>query len=350
MPLSSIAAGAACVNGVESLAGTARVRRACRVVQTGLAIAAVAQYTGLLLADDDATTQNSFGPVACAALFAASSWVWVVELPRVDVVPYALLASTLAALSCAGGRAFLRDAWALSDSTMAPPSLQALVAGVLAVPTAGALVAWSRLVVREDHGVLQDWLGPALGLRTLPLFALLNALVEELEFRGIILQALRRGSRPLVSPTPPPSGRSATGAALIDFVVGGSHATLAAVALQAVLFGAQHAVGGFPNGAVGCVLVTLWGFVLGALRVAFGGLLAGYAVHVVADATIGLLIWRTERKRRRLRAPRVRGRRRRGEDDDNGAADEFSPETTPETTTEAAGSGAVRRPRRRRVS
>ena len=55
------------------------------------------------------------------------------------------------------------------------------------------------------------------------------------------------------------------------------------------LFGLQHAWG-FPRGPVGVVLAGGWAVMLGLLRRHSGGLLSPILAHVVADATIAVLV------------------------------------------------------------
>jgi membrane protease YdiL (CAAX protease family) len=88
------------------------------------------------------------------------------------------------------------------------------------------------------------------------LFSALNALLEEVIFRGILLDAL-------------------TGAVGMWW----------AVAVQAVVFGAGHATG-YPPGALGMALAASYGLLLGWLRQWSGGLAAPWLAHVFADATI----------------------------------------------------------------
>lgn len=89
---------------------------------------------------------------------------------------------------------------------------------------------------------------------TAVLFAGVNALLEELYFRGVLLDAFASQLGPA-----------------------------AAVVVQAVVFG--HAQG-YPPGQVGVVLAALYGGVLGALRLWAGGLAAAFVAHVCADLTI----------------------------------------------------------------
>ena len=63
----------------------------------------------------------------------------------------------------------------------------------------------------------------------------------------------------------------------------------AAVVLQALSFGSVHAHG-FPSGAIGVALATIWALMLGALRQRSGGVLAPIVAHVVADATIAAIV------------------------------------------------------------
>jgi uncharacterized protein len=62
-----------------------------------------------------------------------------------------------------------------------------------------------------------------------------------------------------------------------------------AIFVQALSFGAQH-VHGFPRGAAGVVLASVWAIGLGMLRRRAGGLLAPILAHIVADATIAVIV------------------------------------------------------------
>jgi membrane protease YdiL (CAAX protease family) len=93
-------------------------------------------------------------------------------------------------------------------------------------------------------------------------FAVVNAFVEEVLFRGAVLHHLRG-------------------------VLGIGPAVL----VQAVAFGVLH-LNGYPHGPVGVVLASIYGLLLGALRVRSGGLLAPWIAHVCADVVIFVLIVR----------------------------------------------------------
>jgi|GEM_PF-687423 len=92
-----------------------------------------------------------------------------------------------------------------------------------------------------------------------PLFALINATVEEAVFRGLLQPALRT-----VFP-----------------------GIWLALVLQASVFAAFHFATGFPNGLAGYAMVLAYGVMLGYLKERSGGMLAPVAAHIIADLTIG---------------------------------------------------------------
>jgi membrane protease YdiL (CAAX protease family) len=87
-------------------------------------------------------------------------------------------------------------------------------------------------------------------------FCVLNATLEELVFRGVLFDALESKW--------------------------GSWFTVAATSL---LFGVAHAHG-YPSGIIGVCMASLFGLVMGLLRLRTGGLVLPIAAHIVADATI----------------------------------------------------------------
>lgn len=99
------------------------------------------------------------------------------------------------------------------------------------------------------------WLLFILGI---PLFALLNALAEELIYRGLLQEALQDIFRRRI---------------LVVF-------------LQATAFAAAHFASGFPNGMTGYLMVLVYGMMLGYLRERTGGLLVPVITHILADLTI----------------------------------------------------------------
>jgi membrane protease YdiL (CAAX protease family) len=140
------------------------------------------------------------------------------------------------------------------------PWLPTLLAAAV---TPGALLGWYWLA-RPDLSELLAMYVPAVPLPVLVLgalgFALVNAALEEIVWRGVLQTELE----PLVGPA-------------------------AAVGVQALSFGVQHAHG-FPSGLAGVLLVTVWGAMLGEVRRRSGGLLAPLLAHVVADAVIAAIV------------------------------------------------------------
>jgi hypothetical protein len=93
------------------------------------------------------------------------------------------------------------------------------------------------------------------------LFAVLNATVEEIAFRGIVFGALLHSAVPI-------------GLALL---------------LQALAFGAIH-INGFPRGSVGVGLATIYGVFMGALRIRSKGLFTPWVCHIFVDFVIAVIV------------------------------------------------------------
>lgn len=140
-----------------------------------------------------------------------------------------------------------------------------LLIGSLAVVlvSSAALILWYRLL-HPDITVFTQFIPPrplyqlligGLG------FALLNATVEEVIFRGIVWEGV---------------------AALIPvpWIV---------LIIQAVFFGTAH-FWGVPNGAVGAVLAFTYGIMLGIIRMHAEGLLMVTITHVFADIVIFIIL------------------------------------------------------------
>jgi membrane protease YdiL (CAAX protease family) len=134
----------------------------------------------------------------------------------------------------------------------------------------GALIAWAfwtdnlgaGLQMVQEVSQAPLWM---IGVG-IPLFALCNAFAEEAVYRGVFQEGLTR-------------------------VFGESWFTLA---LQASAFAAVHYAVGFPNGAIGYMMVFVYGVALGYLRQRTQGILAPFLAHVLADVTIAsFLIWKT---------------------------------------------------------
>ena len=131
---------------------------------------------------------------------------------------------------------------------------------VTVIVSAMALVAWVAWT-KPDLGHHLA-LVPNVPIWVLPLtavaFAALNAAMEEIIFRGVLMEAL-------------------------DSALG---AGWRAIAVQAVAFAAGHYLSGFPNGALGFVMVLVYGVLLGLIRRRAAGLLAPWLAHAAADLVI----------------------------------------------------------------
>ncbi len=140
-----------------------------------------------------------------------------------------------------------------------PVGATALVGGV--TPFAlGAGLALARPDLGDVlRGYVPDLPLPAL-IAGAAVFALVNAALEELIWRGVLTDRLET-----------------------------LFSSSVAVALQAASFGAQHAHG-FPRGVSGVMLAGAWAVMLGALRLRSRGLAAPLIAHVVADTTIAVLV------------------------------------------------------------
>lgn len=98
-------------------------------------------------------------------------------------------------------------------------------------------------------------------LLVIPLMSLLNAIVEETVFRGIIQTEL---SKIFTNTT--------------------------AILIQAILFAIFHYAGGFPNGVIGFGMTFVYACALGVMRHKVKGLLAPIIAHTVADSTIAIFL------------------------------------------------------------
>jgi uncharacterized protein len=130
------------------------------------------------------------------------------------------------------------------------------------VVASAALVVWYVLIAPDLH-IMTDQ------LRTFPIasllllgvaFAICNALLEEILFRGIFYEALDA-----------------------------EYGLWWAIVIQGVIFGIVHAQG-FPRGTLGVVMAGIYGVMLGWLRHFSRGLLWPFLAHIFADATIFLLL------------------------------------------------------------
>jgi membrane protease YdiL (CAAX protease family) len=155
-------------------------------------------------------------------------------------------------------------AWAKAGMIDKISFLLLFVTGMLST---GALIVWALWTdnlgigaqMVEGFSQYPKWLILVFGI---PLFAIVNAFAEEVVYRGVMQEALSRvfKQRSLV------------------------------LILQASAFAAIHFAVGFPNGFLGYLMVFVYGFMLGYLRVRTNGMLAPYLAHVIADLAIGYFL------------------------------------------------------------
>jgi len=138
-----------------------------------------------------------------------------------------------------------------------------LMAAAVLVSTV-ALIGWCMLM-RPDLSLYFGQI-PNMPLAVIPFaglgFAIVNAVMEEFAFRGIILHA----------------ATSAVASAPV------------AIAIQAVAFGLFHYIGGFPNGIAGVLMTLIYGLLLGIVRVGSKGMMAPIVTHMFADLVIFSLL------------------------------------------------------------
>lgn len=127
-----------------------------------------------------------------------------------------------------------------------------------------ALIAWVRFMQPDigpylDHmrNVPLGWM-PLAGLG----FAVLNASMEELTFRGIIMKGMDSAF----------------------------HSPLISIISQAVSFGLLHYLAGFPYGIMGVVMTFIYALFLGVIRNKARGMMAPVVTHFFADLTIFFIL------------------------------------------------------------
>jgi len=206
-----------------------------------------------------------------AVLFPISLLPWQATM-ALALGGYALLARFDPALAPAAG-------WARRGSVPLVPT--AIVAGV----TPFALTGW-LVVARPDLSDALRAYVPDLPLAALiaggVAFALLNATLEELIWRGVLHDRLEA----IASPAPSTEERSEATPGRRRLP---SRSAAVVIALTSISFGVQHAHG-VPRGAAGVLLAGVWAAMLAWLRGRTRGLAAPVIAHVVADATIAVIM------------------------------------------------------------
>jgi membrane protease YdiL (CAAX protease family) len=140
-----------------------------------------------------------------------------------------------------------------------------LIFAAVVIPlSAGGLIGWvhftrpslaehAQKLPQLSHGMFAVYMGG---------FAIINALQEEIVWRGVVMGALD----------------SAIGAGIFSVII------------QAAIFGMAHFRGGFPSGWSGAALAGSFGLAMGLLRRYTRGLLLPWIVHSAADFVVISLI------------------------------------------------------------
>ncbi len=198
-------------------------------------------------------------PVFHAAFFTALLALFPALQPQLRAWPYQFLIPLSLYLAVALAVPHLRKSllW-LRVGTLGKEIVMLVL--VIAVASGSALFIWYRLL-DPDLSLHLGYM-PRLPLWGVPLAAIIfsagNAAMEELAFRGVVMQATD----------------SAFGPGLLSITV------------QAWLFGAAHFREGFPNGWWGLAMTFIYGVMLGSLRRRSRGLFAPWLAHVCADLVI----------------------------------------------------------------
>lgn len=139
------------------------------------------------------------------------------------------------------------------------------IAVLLAVIVASVigLVIWTRIAHPDVSQYLSQLPSASPGRAFIAIagFSLVNAAWEEMLFRGVLLTELVNVWGPRV-----------------------------ALVIESISFGISHA-NGFPSGPAGVVMAVVWGYLLGVVRVRTGGIGFPFVAHVIANATIALLVY-----------------------------------------------------------
>lgn len=131
---------------------------------------------------------------------------------------------------------------------------------ITVIVSAFALLGWIILLVpdiQHHMALVPDipvWTYPLIGI----FFAVLNAVMEESVFRGVVMESL-------------------------DSALGAGYW---AVIIQAIPFAALHVLSGFPSGVPGFIMTFIYGIMLGSIRRLSKGMLAPIATHMATDLTI----------------------------------------------------------------
>ncbi len=138
------------------------------------------------------------------------------------------------------------------------------LAGGSILLSAIGLILWFVIVHPDINDLIQTFVPDWHWMLLIPgglAFSMLNAAVEEIVYRGIVMDAL-------------------------EGTIGAGIASLVA---QATAFGILH-LHGFPRGVTGVGLAVIFGILMGVIRRKSGGLLVPWGAHVCADIVIVAIV------------------------------------------------------------
>ena len=180
------------------------------------------------------------------ALFGLPSQLWL----ALGLAPYAAVER----LGRGSRRAFN---W-FTAGTITREVVSAAAASILL--SAVAMIVWFRSVRPDINDLIETFVPEwrwALLISGGLLISMWNAAVEEMAYRGVLMDALDRS----------------VGAGILSLLA------------QAAAFGVFH-INGFPRGWIGVGLASIFGVMMGLIRRLSGGLLTAWAAHVCTDVVI----------------------------------------------------------------
>ena len=138
-----------------------------------------------------------------------------------------------------------------------------VLAATFTLGAAIALILWQQMTKPDLHDLFTTFV-PHWPLHWLLLgalgFSMFNAAAEEIAYRGLVLAAIESG-----------------------------FGAVPALLGQAIAFGTLH-INGFPRGAIGVALASIYGVMMGFLRLRSRGLLVPWAAHVITDFVIAMIL------------------------------------------------------------
>lgn len=196
-----------------------------------------------------------------AALLGACLWI-LIRLPDIGTWPLPALGALVVVVLLRGPRSTVLR-WRRWFTVGSISRRDWLLCAVIVVFTAAALITWQHWTggaLPPIYGALLDSVPRPAGIVGILLFLVINGLVEDSVWSGVLMTALT-----------------------------GTLPAPLAVLTTAASFGLAH-LHGVPDGPIGVAMVVVWGVVLALLRLRTRGMLATYAAHIFADATIVALL------------------------------------------------------------